>query len=1368
MNGYGRGADNKERGKGVVTRETLGMTFLIFSVILLVIATVGRFIFGEIGVSITAFLLGTFGFFLYPLLVLMLYGSVCMVAGRSLIPAKWMLKVTAVLLGAFLIAHLATSARFTGSGYGAYLSGCYTAAAENASSATAGGALYGLAVYPVQAVLSQVGAYVLFSLLEALALFVFLWSLPFKRTLLSGKTPAYPVRRRREKQKKQPPREKARPVEMPDPEPMMGYAGYDASYDASDDAYADTAYADPYAPQYGVPQDGQYYGGAQEAQSGYRNAPQGGQYYGQGSRYEPQPPQYHAPAQPQQRQYPQYDRPYGQSYPQNGQPYGQSYPQNDRPYGQSYPQNGQPYGYGQNGYIGYYGFDRPARPVQGYYAPQDRESQGYGRNGHVGYYGSERPSEPAPPRSYTGRDILFSNTPAQDYARNLIYDQDSYFNSRVRRSSVEPDDSPARKPDYTIPATYERPTERSERDRRTPGGEREIPKFTSHQDIPRSERRADAGRSGYGGGKDDGFLRPDFGRSDMEGSGSTGRSGDVPGGTPAPSSYRDAFSEQTENNARTQLPRKIVEQRPERRGGQPYTFRAEDLNYPRVPAYKAPETPPEEIGRDAYANDVDDTEFSSAPNVDDIVTEPSTPSAPSAPSAPADSGFRRAARGPEPEPVRSDGFLAAGEGVKAGGDPFDTPEVPASSAEDDGLARGRDARRGEENASGRTSSDAGRGRGAPRAAQDDYDPEKAERGFRSLFSASRGADRVQLKDDGVDYVGDRFGSERGRRTGLGNDEPAEPERRTAFEPAPEDGLSGAARPGFGEESRAARGLRSERSSADDLFDDDLLPESDVPGLPDVPSAVRGEGFGRGRGAGAQRDEDGVREPVPVLPAPPAPKPKKHVYKRYRRPPHDLFRTYDDAVSVSPEEIKYNSSVIVETLAGFRVDAQIVKVTSGPAVTRYDIDIPRNISVRSVIRHDEEIAMRLHARDGVNMYSNSEVGAISVEVPNKHRAMVGIRSIMDSPDYRNDDPSKLMFVIGKDVEGRAVCGDIVKMTHILVAGATNSGKSVCLNSMLVSLICKYSPEDLRIILIDPKKIEFTPYDGLPHLMINEIITDTQKAIMSLNWAIKEMERRYELFEQKTRSGTAVRNINEYNANLSEDEEKLPKIVIVVDELADLMSVAKKDIEERIQRLTQKARAAGIHLVIATQRPSVDVITGVIKGNLPTRMAFRVIQEVDSRTILDESGAEKLLGNGDMLYKTGGMFNCLRVQGAFLSSAEVAAVVANIKENNEAYFDPQVSDYINRSSPDDGGDGDDDGGDGGTVGPEYIKALAIVVKLGSASISLIQRKCAVGYNHAGKIIEWMELMGYISPFDGKAKARTVLLTKEEFESKYGDLD
>ena len=218
----------------------------------------------------------------------------------------------------------------------------------------------------------------------------------------------------------------------------------------------------------------------------------------------------------------------------------------------------------------------------------------------------------------------------------------------------------------------------------------------------------------------------------------------------------------------------------------------------------------------------------------------------------------------------------------------------------------------------------------------------------------------------------------------------------------------------------------------------------------------------------------------------------------------------------------------------------------------------------------------------------------------------------------------------------------------------------------------------------------------------------------------------------------------------------------------MSVAKKDIEERIQRLTQKARAAGLHLVLATQRPSVDVITGVIKGNLPTRMAVRVIQEVDSRTILDESGAEKLLGMGDMLYKTGGMFNCLRVQGAFIDSSEVQAIVEDVKQKNEAYFDPEVADYINRTEVGGGDDGDAESPEDGAANAEYIRALSMVVKLGQASISLIQRRCSIGYNHAGKIIEWMELMGYISPFDGKAKARTVLLTKEEFESKYGPLD
>ena len=356
----------------------------------------------------------------------------------------------------------------------------------------------------------------------------------------------------------------------------------------------------------------------------------------------------------------------------------------------------------------------------------------------------------------------------------------------------------------------------------------------------------------------------------------------------------------------------------------------------------------------------------------------------------------------------------------------------------------------------------------------------------------------------------------------------------------------------------------------------------------------------------------------------------------------------------------------------------------------------------------------------------------------------------------------MFGMGKDIEGRAVCGDIYKMKHLLVAGATGSGKSVCLTSLIVSLLYKYSPEQLRLILIDPKQTEFSIYEKLPHLMINEIISEPAKVISVLNWAINEMERRYTLFKERTRQGTMVRDVDGYNASLGKDEEKLPKIVIIMDEVADLMAVAKKDVEDRVQRLTQKSRAAGIHLVLATQRPSTDVITGVIKANLPTRVACKVTQEVDSRTILDSSGAEKLLGRGDMLYKTDTMTFPRRLQGAWLGDDEVSGVVSYVKEHNEAYFDDRVADFINNEH---GGGVVGGGEDGDSVEAVYIEALKYVVSIGQASISMIQRRCSVGYPKAGKIIEWMENMGYISTFDG-SKARKVLLTQEEFDSKYGD--
>ena len=494
----------------------------------------------------------------------------------------------------------------------------------------------------------------------------------------------------------------------------------------------------------------------------------------------------------------------------------------------------------------------------------------------------------------------------------------------------------------------------------------------------------------------------------------------------------------------------------------------------------------------------------------------------------------------------------------------------------------------------------------------------------------------------------------------------------------------------------------------------------------------------------------------------AEKKPKHIYQKYMNPPLSLLRDYAPASENSEEEVNENILTIKETLAQLKISCEIMSVTQGPMVTRYDIDIPGNIPASKVLGCDTELAMRLHARDGVNIQPNYENGSISIEVPNKQKTTVGLKEIISADEFINAKSSSLMFGMGKNIEGKAISGDIVKMKHLLVAGSTGSGKSVCLNSLIISLLYKYSPEDLRIILVDPKQVEFNIYDKLPHLMINEIIYEPAKVISVLNWAITEMERRYTLFKEKTRKGTLVRQVDEYNDHLEPDEERLPKIVLIVDELADLMLVAKKDIEDRIQRLTQKSRAAGIHLVLATQRPSTDVITGIIKSNLPTRVAFKVIQEVDSRTILDSSGAEKLLGYGDMLYKTDTMTMPSRVQCAYLSSQEVQDVVEYIKEHNEAYYDDSVATYINNSER-----GDSFGGDGGDDSVEgvYIEALRYVVSIGQASISMIQRKCSVGYPKAGKIVEWMENMGYISAFDG-AKSRKVLLTQEEFDAKYGD--
>ena len=509
----------------------------------------------------------------------------------------------------------------------------------------------------------------------------------------------------------------------------------------------------------------------------------------------------------------------------------------------------------------------------------------------------------------------------------------------------------------------------------------------------------------------------------------------------------------------------------------------------------------------------------------------------------------------------------------------------------------------------------------------------------------------------------------------------------------------------------------------------------------------------------------IEQPAPkVEQAPPAP-PKPRVIRPYKRVPLDDFDCRDVEPTSNADEVEETKENILATLEDFKVlGASIASVTFGPTVTRYNVTIPRNISPRKVVALDESLAINLRASD-VNVYPNYEDGVVSIEVPNKVRQFVQLGCMLTGDTFVNAKSSSLMFTMGKDVANRKVYGDISKMTHLLVAGSSGSGKSVFLGSLIISLIYKYSPEELRLILIDPKKTEFVLYNNLPHLMINEIITDVNKAVQSLNWAIGEMNRRYGLFEQMSRAGTYVVNLDEYNSHL-EKNERLPKIVIIIDELADLMLAAKKDIEDRIQNLTQKARAAGIHLVVATQRPSTDVITGVIKSNLATRIAFAVATDVDSRVILDQSGAQKLLGKGDFLYTMQGVNTPVRVQSAFISSEDSQRVVSFIKSNNEAYYDENATTFINNARGGASGGGESFGGGSEEVEPVFIDALRYVILSGSASISMIQRKCSVGYSKAGRIVEWMEDMGYISSFDG-AKARKVLITKEEFESKYGTL-
>ena len=570
---------------------------------------------------------------------------------------------------------------------------------------------------------------------------------------------------------------------------------------------------------------------------------------------------------------------------------------------------------------------------------------------------------------------------------------------------------------------------------------------------------------------------------------------------------------------------------------------------------------------------------------------------------------------------------------------------------------------------------------------------------------------------------------------------------------------------FGVASRdiGNRDERTERGDRTEIGDRTLRSESPVTPLPEREVGFSVSASER-RGTPVEpRKQEPPKEEKPVE------KPK-HVWKKYVRPTLDLLDDYPENNSVNTGEIEDNKRIIVDILGNFKIACEVTNVTIAPAITRYDVTIFDKTKTKTALGYKDDIALALMKKN-VNTYLNYVKGVISIEVPNTKRTTVGLKSMLASSQFINCKQNSLTFGLGKNIDGEVVCPDITKMPHLLVAGTTGSGKSICLSTLLISLLYKYGPEELRLILVDPKQAEFIPYGTLPHLMINEILYDVDKVIKALNWAIKEMERRYTLFKEMTMSGAVTKTLDEYNAHLPEGEEKLPKILIVLDEFSDLMMQAKKDIETKIIRLAQKSRACGIHLILATQRPSVDCITGLIKSNLPTRIGFRVNSFADSSTIFDVGGAEKLLGMGDLYYRSADNPELSRIQGCFISSQEVQNVTEFVKLHNETYFDEDATDFINKvEEPESdaavgGGIGEDSGD--AKIDDTFIKALKFCVMSNQASVSMIQRRFPVGYIKACKIIDWMANMNYITQSEG-SKPRKVLMTKEEFTNTYGEVD
>ena len=457
-------------------------------------------------------------------------------------------------------------------------------------------------------------------------------------------------------------------------------------------------------------------------------------------------------------------------------------------------------------------------------------------------------------------------------------------------------------------------------------------------------------------------------------------------------------------------------------------------------------------------------------------------------------------------------------------------------------------------------------------------------------------------------------------------------------------------------------------------------------------------------------------------------------------------------STSRKVLLQTAERLRKTLYSFGVSAKVENVSVGPAITRYELSPAEGVRVSKISNLSDDIALALEAETIRIEAPIPGKHTVGIEVPNKSRSIVPLRSIIESNEFI-DSESKLTFGLGKDVAGNVVVTDIAKMPHMLIAGSTGSGKSVCINTMITSIIYKAKPSEVKLLMIDPKIVELSVYNGIPHLLI-PVVTDPKKAAGALEWAVQEMEKRYSLFADKK-----VRDIKGYNLAAEKTGElPLPQIVIIIDELADLMMVSSKEVENSICRLAQKARAAGMHLVIATQRPSVNVITGVIKANIPSRIAFAVSSQVDSRTILDEGGAEKLLGKGDMLFYPTGIPKPVRIQGAFVSDKEVENIVKFIRKDGDAIYDTDIMETIDKANEPEKVESDEDKDD--TVDPFLDEAIELVVENQQASTSYIQRRFKVGYARAGRIIDQMEERGIISGYNG-SKPREVLMSKERWQ-------